>query len=55
MTPDEILHGVLDDCAERNIATDGDKLLKALNDNGYAVIGAAELAAAIRARKEPTP
>ena len=45
MTPDEILNEILDDCADRNIATDGDKLLKALNDNGYAVIGAAELAA----------
>ena len=43
MTPDEILHEILDDCADCNIAADGDKLLKALNDNGYTVIGAAEL------------
>jgi hypothetical protein len=35
MTPAEIIKGILDDCADRTLPIDGDKLVQSLRDNGW--------------------
>jgi hypothetical protein len=35
MTPTEIIKGILDDCADRTLPIDGEKLVQCLHDNGW--------------------